>query len=215
MSSVYIHVPFCAKRCTYCDFHFSTTFKDYREEMLCSLKQEIIERKEEIKTPLKSVYFGGGTPSILNEKELSVLLETVYDSFGVEPQVEITLEANPENISEVNVKNWKSIGINRLSVGLQSFKNHDLRWMNRGHNSEANIDSIGIAKRLGFDNLSVDLIYGLPGLKNEEWLFFLAKVCEMEVHHISAYCLTIEDKTKLQKRHKKRYNSSFTRKQTG
>ena len=90
--------------------------------MLRSLKQEIIERKEEIKTPLKSIYFGGGTPSILNEKELSVLLETVYDSFGVEPQVEITLEANPENVSEKNVKNWKSIGINRLSIGLQSLK---------------------------------------------------------------------------------------------
>ena len=165
--------------------------------MLRSLKQEIIERKEEIKTPLKSIYFGGGTPSILNEKELSVLLETVYDSFGVEPLVEITLEANPENVSEENVKNWKSIGINRLSIGLQSFKNDDLRWMNRGHNSEANIKSIGIAKRLGFDNLSVDLIYGLPGLKNEEWLSFLQKVLEMEVNHISAYCLTIEDKTKL------------------
>lgn len=165
--------------------------------MLRSLKQEIIERKEEIKTPLKSIYFGGGTPSILTEKELSVLLETVYDSFCVEPQVEITLEANPENVSEENVKNWKTIGINRLSIGLQSFKNDDLLWMNRGHNSEANIESIGIAKRLGFDNLSVDLIYGLPGLKNEEWLSFLQKVCEMEVHHISAYCLTIEDKTKL------------------
>ena len=99
--------------------------------MLRSLKQEIIERKEEIKTPLKSIYLGGGTPSILNEKELSILLETVYDSFDVEPQVEITLEANPENISEENVKNWKSIGINRLSI-LQSFKNDDLRWMNRG-----------------------------------------------------------------------------------
>lgn len=165
--------------------------------MLRSLKQEIIERKEEIKTPLKSIYFGGGTPSILYEKELSVLLETVYDSFGAEPQVEITMEANPENVSEENAKNWKSIGINRLSIGLQSFKNDDLRWMNRGHNSEANIESIGIAKSLGFDNLSVDLIYGLPGLKNEEWLSFLQKVCEVEVNHISAYCLTIEDKTKL------------------
>ena len=116
--------------------------------MLRSLKQEIIERKEEIKTPLKSIYLGGGTPSILNEKELSILLETVYDSFDVEPQVEITLEANPENISEENVKNWKSIGINRLSIGLQSFKNDDLRWMNRGHNAEANIESVGIAKGL-------------------------------------------------------------------
>ena len=129
--------------------------------MLRSLKQEVIQRKEELKTPLKSIYFGGGTPSILNEKELSVLLETVYDSFCIEPQVEITMEANPENVSEVNVKNWKSIGFNRLSIGLQSFKNDDLGWMNRGHNSETNIESIGIAKRLGFDNLSVDLIYGL------------------------------------------------------
>jgi len=197
VSGVYIHVPFCAKRCTYCDFHFSTTFGSYREKMLRSLQTEILQRKQELNSPLKSIYFGGGTPSILTEGELSELLNSVYRSFSLDKQTEITLEVNPENVSEKNAKSWKKIGVNRLSIGLQSFKNEDLEWMNRGHNSLNNIESVQIAKNAGFDNISIDLIYGLPGLKNEEWLSFLEKLPSLGVNHVSAYCLTVENKTKL------------------
>lgn len=165
--------------------------------MLRSLKTEIIQRKNELNSPLKSIYFGGGTPSLLTEEELSELLNSVYSAFSLDKNIEITLEVNPENVSEKNAFSWKKIGVNRLSIGLQSFKNEDLKWMNRGHNSVKNIESIKIAKRAGFDNISIDLIYGLPGLKNEEWLSFLEKLPPLDVNHVSAYCLTVEDKTKL------------------
>lgn len=165
--------------------------------MLRSLQTEILQRNKELNSPLKSIYFGGGTPSILTEEELSELLNSVYRSFTLDKQTEITLEVNPENVSEKNAMSWKKIGINRLSIGLQSFKNEDLEWMNRGHNSVKNIECIQIAKNAGFDNISIDLIYGLPGLKNEEWLSFLEELPSLGVNHISAYCLTVEDKTKL------------------
>ena len=165
--------------------------------MILSLKEELSLRKKELTSPIQSIYFGGGTPSLLHIEELSLLLEDIYLNYNIGPGVEVTLEANPENITINNAKAWKNLGINRLSVGLQSFKDDDLKWMNRGHSTKQNTTCISELYQAGFENISVDLIYGLPGLKTLEWEHFLKEVVEMGVEHISAYCLTIEDKTKL------------------
>ena len=165
--------------------------------MISSLLNELIVRKKELNTSLKSIYFGGGTPSLLTKDELACLLKTVHENYSIDPSVEVTLEANPENISKKTASAWKGIGINRLSIGLQSFKNEDLKWMNRGHSHEDNINCVKTAQGVGFNNVSVDLIYGLPGLTSDQWLSFLKQVVSLGVPHISAYCLTIENKTKL------------------
>jgi oxygen-independent coproporphyrinogen-3 oxidase len=171
--------------------------------MIQVISQEISDRKNELKTPLSSIYFGGGTPSILQKQELGVILESVYKHFSVDEDLEITLEANPENVSFQNASDWKDLGFNRLSIGLQSFKKEDLVWMNRNHTKEDGLSCVETVKKAGFENISVDLMYGLPGLSANEWLSFLEKVISMGVQHLSAYCLTIEDKTKLKQDVKK------------
>ena len=171
--------------------------------MIQVISKEISDRKNELKTPLRSIYFGGGTPSVLNKKELSVVLNSVYKNFSVCDDVEVTLEANPENVTFQNAYNWKQLGFNRLSIGLQSFKKQDLTWMNRNHSSEEGLACVETVKKVGFNNVSVDLMYGLPGLSSSEWLSFLEKVRSLDIQHLSAYCLTIEDKTKLKQDIKK------------
>ena len=197
MSGFYVHVPFCKKKCSYCDFHFSTRFEGYREEMIASIGQEIIERKGEYPSPLKSIYFGGGTPSLLTSKELSFLIKTIQENYIIDSSVEVTLEANPEDVSLENLLLWANIGFNRLSVGLQSFKGIDLKWMNRGHSAQEALSCISLAKSAGFNDISVDLMYGLPGLKKEEWVTHLKTVINAGVSHVSAYCLTVEKGTLL------------------
>lgn len=197
MSGFYVHVPFCKKKCSYCDFHFSTRFEGYREEMIASIGQEIIERKREYPSPLKSIYFGGGTPSLLTSKELSFLIKTIQENYIIDSSVEVTLEANPEDVSPENLLLWANIGFNRLSVGLQSFKGIDLKWMNRGHSAQEALSCISLAKSAGFNDISVDLMYGLPGLKKEEWVTHLKTVIDAGVSHVSAYCLTVEKGTLL------------------
>ena len=171
--------------------------------MIRAISEEISARKNELKNPLGSIYFGGGTPSLLNKKELSVVLNSIYKNFSVCDDVEVTLEANPENVSFQNAYNWKQLGFNRLSIGLQSFKKEDLTWMNRDHSSEEGLACVETVKKVGFNNVSVDLMYGLPGLSASEWLSFLEKVRSLDVQHLSAYCLTIENKTKLKQDIKK------------
>ena len=197
MSGFYVHVPFCKKKCSYCDFHFSTRFEGYREEMITSIGQEIIERKGEYPSPLKSIYFGGGTPSLLTSKELSFLIKTIQENYIIDSSVEVTLEANPEDVSPENLLLWANIGFNRLSVGLQSFKGIDLKWMNRGHSAQEALSCISLAKSAGFNDISVDLMYGLPGLKKKEWVTHLKTVINAGVSHVSAYCLTVEKGTLL------------------
>ena len=197
MSGIYVHVPFCTKKCSYCDFHFSTRFSAYREHMIRCIGKELVSRKNELKDGVGSVYFGGGTPSLLTKKELSFLISSIRSHYNVLPGAELTLEANPENVSYSAVTSWKEAGVNRLSIGLQSFKESDLAWMNRGHTVQDNLSAVSVAKRAGFNNISVDLIYGLPGLTLKEWQFSLKKVVQLGVTHISAYCLTVEDRTKL------------------
>lgn len=198
MAGIYIHIPFCKQKCTYCDFHFSTTFQSYRKEMIDALKAEIANRKEYVNNEvINSVYFGGGTPSLLTQDELTQVFQVTHKHFSFSENVEITLEANPDDITKDALQAWKEAGINRLSIGIQSFKQEDLEWMNRAHSVNEGLNCVGLAKQFGFQNLTVDLIYGLPNLSNEEWKSHLRTVINLGVTHVSAYCLTVEEKTVL------------------
>ena len=200
VAGIYLHIPFCKQQCTYCDFHFSTTFEAYREEMVNSIARELVSRVSYLEDkPIETIYFGGGTPSILRKDEIAKLLETINSTFQVNPNAEISLEANPDDISVDSLKEWKELGINRLSIDLQSFKEHDLRWMNRAHTVDEAQNCVRLAQSEGFDNLTVDLIYGLPNLTLEEWRNHVRTVIDFDVPHISAYCLTVEEKTVLHK----------------
>lgn len=200
MAGIYLHIPFCKQQCSYCDFHFSTTFEAYRTEMISSMANELARREKYLEQkPIKTIYFGGGTPSILRKEEISELLNMVHSIFEVDPKAEISLEANPDDISVDSLRNWKELGINRLSIGLQSFKAADLEWMNRAHTVDESQNCVRLAQSEGFDNLTVDLIYGLPNLTMDEWINHVQTVIDFGVPHISAYCLTVEEKTVLHK----------------
>lgn len=200
MAGIYIHIPFCKQKCTYCDFHFSTTFHSYRDRMIASICRELELQKDYLKNqPIETIYFGGGTPSILKMEELNQILKTIGDHFNTVKFQEITLEANPDDITEESITSWKNAGINRLSIGLQSFKESDLQWMNRAHSVQEAFNCVDLAVKNGIDIITVDLIYGLPGLTNEEWIRHIETVVKMGVKHISAYCLTVEEGTALDK----------------
>lgn len=197
MSGIYIHIPFCKQACSYCDFHFTTTFEKYRTHLINALCEEIILRKNEIpESEIKSIYFGGGTPSLLTIQELSQILEAVKENFTINKECEITLECNPDDISEKILKDWKSQGINRLSVGVQSFMDQDLTWMNRAHDAHQAQEALTLVKKASIP-MTLDLIYGLPGTSNDDWEQNIEKALAFLPEHISAYCLTIEPKTKL------------------
>lgn len=196
MAGIYIHIPFCKQKCTYCDFHFSTTFEKYRSDMIDAIVKEIENRKDYLgKQVVKTIYFGGGTPSLLSKNELQKLLSTIYKLFEVVNDVEISLEANPDDINPENLEVWKSEKINRLSIGIQSFKKSDLEWMNRAHSVEDAFQCVSLAQEYGFNNITVDLMYGLPNLTMEDWEKHIQQVIDFKVPHISAYCLTVEEKT--------------------
>lgn len=199
MAGIYIHIPFCKQKCSYCDFHFSTSFEAYRSQMIEALLLEIEQRSPYINKneSINSIYFGGGTPSLLTSEELNAILTKIDDHFDVNLNCERTLEANPDDIHLESLAAWKKSGINRLSIGLQSFKKADLDWMNRAHSVEESYSCVSLAQSMGFDNLTVDLMYGLPHLTNDEWEHHIQQVIKMGVTHISAYCLTIEEKTEL------------------
>ena len=166
--------------------------------MIDSLCLEIKSRKSYLKEKtLKSIYFGGGTPSLLSLREIQKILNAVCQHFTIESSAEITLEANPDDITATSVQGWRELGINRLSIGIQSFKAEDLKWMNRAHNVDEALKCVEIATKSGISSVSVDLIYGLPNLSNEEWVNHIERVLAMKVQHISAYCLTVEPKTAL------------------
>jgi len=197
VAGIYIHIPFCKQRCTYCDFHFSTNFERYRNELIAAIVREIKLRKIEVRSEIQTIYFGGGTPSLLRKNELSEILTAVRANYVIAENVEITLEANPEDINESNLNLWKNEGVNRLSIGLQSFKENDMLWMNRAHKANDGEIAVRLAQSCGFDNITVDLIYGLPHLSNNEWLKHLERVVQLNINHISSYCLTVEPKTAL------------------
>lgn len=197
MSGIYIHIPFCKQACHYCDFHFSTSTKKKSQlvEMLC---EELELRKDEIGRNIQTIYFGGGTPSLLNSEELDLIFKTIFEYFKVSETAEITLEANPDDLTEEVIKMLNASPINRLSIGVQSFFEKDLKLMNRAHNSEEALRSLQLAKHY-FDNISIDLIYGIPGQSNEQWKQNLQQALELDIPHISSYALTVEPKTALEK----------------
>ena len=198
MAGIYIHIPFCKQACYYCDFHFSTSLKR-KEDMLIALKRELVLRKDELnKEQIETIYFGGGTPSLLTIGELGMLIDTVYENYEVIEDAEITLEANPDDLTSEKIKELANTPINRLSIGIQSFFEDDLKFMNRAHNAEESKKCLTEATKY-FDNITIDLIYGVPDMSNEKWLSNLKQVFEFNIPHISAYALTVEEKTVLHK----------------
>ncbi len=196
MSGIYIHIPFCKQACHYCDFHFSTSLKR-KNELVKILSQEIKMRKGELHGNIETIYFGGGTPSLLGTDEIQFLLDTIYSNFNVIESPEITLEANPDDLTESKIKDLaNNTPVNRLSIGVQSFFDNDLQFMNRAHNAKESENSIETAKNY-FDNISIDLIYGIPNMSNEKWKENLQRAFDLNIQHISSYALTVEDKTAL------------------
>ena len=201
-AGIYIHIPFCKQACFYCDFHFSTSLKK-KDELIQALAKELVLRKDELKNEtIDTIYFGGGTPSILSTDELKFLISEVYKNYKVSGNPEITLEANPDDLVSVQeqsktiFEDYKSIGINRLSIGIQSFFEDDLKSMNRAHSSEEAEKCLSVATR-HFDNITIDLIYGIPNMSIEKWNENLEIAFSFGVNHISSYALTVEAKTAL------------------
>ncbi len=196
MSGIYIHIPFCKQACFYCDFHFSTSLQK-KDAMLAALQQELVLRKNEAKgRTIETIYFGGGTPSLLSAAELLQLIQTVAKHYTLSDTPEITLEANPDDLDATTIEQLAASPVNRLSIGIQSFFEEDLKLMNRAHNAEQAKESLALARQY-FDNISVDLIYGIPGQSNERWLENVTTALSYEVPHISSYALTVEPKTAL------------------
>jgi oxygen-independent coproporphyrinogen-3 oxidase len=196
MSGIYIHIPFCKQACHYCDFHFSTNLKK-KDEMVLALAKEIEMRKNEFQNDIaETIYFGGGTPSILEISDLKFLIDAVYRNYKVVDNPEITVEANPDDLKENRIVELSKNKVNRLSIGIQSFFEDDLQLMNRAHNVEEAMKCLKIVTHY-FDNISIDLIYGVPEMSNEKWLQNIETALSFGVPHISSYALTVEPKTAL------------------
>lgn len=196
MSGLYFHIPFCRKACTYCDFHFSTSL-DQRAAMLEAMWRELDQRAKEIDDEVGTLYFGGGTPSLLAPEEVAAFIDWTKHHFRVEPNAEVTLEANPDDISEERLAAWKAIGITRISLGTQSFRNERLRFMGRAHDADQALKSIDLIAKAGFASWTIDLIYGLPQMTLAEWDEQLTIALDHGMPHLSAYCLTVEPRTAL------------------
>lgn len=198
MSGIYIHIPFCKQACHYCDFHFSTSMKK-KEEMVLALAKEMELRKDEFQNEeVETIYFGGGTPSVLSIDDIRFLINSVYQNYNVIENPEITLEANPDDLDEETILQFANSPINRLSIGIQSFFEDDLQLMNRAHNLEEAKKCLAFATQ-HFDNISIDLIYGMPNMSNEKWLQNIETALSFNIPHISSYALTVEPKTALHK----------------
>lgn len=196
MAGIYIHIPFCKKACNYCNFHFSTNHQ-LMDEMLNAIVIEMALQKSYLSEPIETIYFGGGTPSLLNPKQLERLLAAIHHHFDCSAQVELTLEANPDDMHPAQLAAWVRLGINRLSIGIQSFREEDLAWMGRAHNAAQALESIQMAQKAGIQNISIDLIYGGPTLSDTDWINNLNIAIKTGVPHLSCYALTVEPKTAL------------------
>jgi oxygen-independent coproporphyrinogen III oxidase len=203
MAGIYIHVPFCKQACHYCDFHFSTNLEK-QNDMVEAIAAELVLRKEYISnTPVKTIYLGGGTPSLLSFGQLEKLLTAVFRNFSVQADAEITLEANPDDLTLENLIAFKKTGINRLSIGIQSFDNHVLQFLNRVHDSNTAISTFNQAREIGFENISIDLIYAIPNQSDSTWRNNIQQAIDLQPEHISSYSLTIEEKTVFGRWHQK------------
>ena len=197
MAGIYLHIPFCKKACHYCDFHFSTSAK-YKGEMLNALRNEIKLRRQYLgNEKIETIYFGGGTPSVLDSEDIHALIGEITSTFDVYDHAEITLEANPDDLHAQKVKELRQTPVNRFSIGVQSFYEEDLKWMNRAHNSTEAESSVKRVQDAGFENITVDLIYGFPLLSNIKWEQNIQKLLELGIPHISSYSMTVEPKTAL------------------
>ncbi|WP_271783909.1 radical SAM family heme chaperone HemW [Aquimarina algiphila] len=199
MSGIYIHIPFCKQACHYCDFHFSTSMKK-KDEMITALCDEIRLRKSEIdpNENIETIYFGGGTPTVLSIEELTRIIEVIYENYSVIQNPEITVEANPDDLTEEKIKLLSSSDVNRLSIGIQSFFQEDLQLMNRAHNANEAKECLAMASRY-FENISIDLIYGIPNMSIDQWKQNIQVAMDFKVPHISCYALTVEPRTALKK----------------
>ncbi|QHT69012.1 radical SAM family heme chaperone HemW [Rhodocytophaga rosea] len=196
MSGLYIHIPFCKQACHYCDFHFSTNLST-KNQLVSALVKELALQKEylEKNTVLETIYVGGGTPSLLSEAELIDIFEAIHKYFSIAPNPEITLEANPDDLTTQKLSQLKNSPINRFSIGIQSFYQPHLRYLNRAHNAQEAKDCVKKAQDTGFNNISIDLIYAIPHPDHSVWEQDMATALQLNIQHISAYCLTIENRT--------------------
>jgi oxygen-independent coproporphyrinogen-3 oxidase len=195
MSGIYFHIPFCKVKCNYCDFYKSTDLSDV-SSLLLAIEKELAIREDYLtEKKIGTIYFGGGTPSVLKKEELQHLLELINSKYDVGPNAEITFEANPDDLSPEYLDQLISSGINRLSIGIQSFSDSDLKFMGRRHNAQQAIGAVANAQRAGFSNISADLIYGIPGMSSQQWKSNLETVFSLNVQHLSAYHLTYHEGT--------------------
>ncbi|WP_158856152.1 radical SAM family heme chaperone HemW [Lunatibacter salilacus] len=197
MAGIYLHIPFCKKACHYCDFHFSTS-SNLMEELIHQIGKELVFRKNYLPEGeiIESIYFGGGTPSLLSQSQLSYLMDTIHANYPVKLR-EVTLEANPDDLNDAKLTQFLSCGIDRLSIGIQSFRNEVLTFYNRAHNAEESLQCIELARNAGFAKLSIDLMYGFPSLDHTGWEADLRTALDLDPGHISSYALTIEPRTAL------------------
>lgn len=200
--SIYIHIPYCRRACTYCDFYFSTQLNSQPQFIEALLKEIELTSKDwaiidNQKLSLATIYLGGGTPSVLSGVQIGLILNQLNKYYPLNDDIEITLEANPNDLSYSILKEWKDLGINRLSIGIQSFLERELSWMNRNHNAKQALEALPLAQDAGFNNISIDLIYATPTLSDLEWKQTLKTAFELKPQHLSAYGLTVESKTKL------------------
>ena len=196
MAGIYIHIPFCKKACHYCNFHFSTQLK-YIDQFTKAIIQEIEIQKNYLSTPIETLYFGGGTPSLLSMDHFHKILDKLRSVYSLGSNIEFTIEANPDDIQPNQVKAWKKAGVNRLSIGIQSFQPAALQWMNRAHTTEQAHEAIKAAQGEGIENISIDLIYGTPHLTNDDLKADLEMIHQYQIQHLSCYALTVEEKTAL------------------
>jgi len=196
MAGIYLHIPFCRQACHYCNFHFSTSLKLKNEFTDALLKEIKLQSTYLPSEPVNTIYFGGGTPSLLSIDELTGILQMLRQTFTIAADAEVTLEANPDDIAEEKLKDWKQVGINRLSIGVQSFFEEDLRWMNRAHTAQQAIDNLKLARQY-FDNITIDLIYGTPTLPDDKWQHNVQQAIALGITHLSCYALTVEPGTAL------------------
>lgn len=197
MAGVYLHIPFCKKRCIYCDFYKSTDVSEI-ELYIKTLKRELWFRRDYLSDPhIETIYFGGGTPSVLSSSQIKEILDAVKSVFKVNSEAEITMEMNPDDMSFEYLREIRSIGVNRLSIGVQSFNDNTLKYLGRRHDSKRALDAVVYSKRAGFDNISIDLIYGIPGITKEQWKQDLETAFNLGIQHVSAYHLTYHEGTLL------------------
>jgi len=198
MAGIYIHIPFCKQACTYCNFHFSTSLK-MKDDMLHGILKELDMQRHYLpeQAQIETIYFGGGTPSLLRADEINRIADFIYEHYPVQQIKEFTLETNPDDLNNQYVHSLRNTPVNRFSIGVQSFRENDLKYMNRAHNAQQADYAIKAAQDAGFTNITIDLIYGTPGLTDEDWLYNLAQVKSLRIPHFSSYALTVEEGTAL------------------